>query len=311
MKIGIVGVGAVGAACAMALLLRGCAREIVLVDRIGKRAKAVATDMRYGTPVSAPVAVRHGAYADLAGADLVMITAGVNEKGGGATDRGNAEGRLKLLDHNADIYRSIVPELVRAAPRAVLLVVTDPPDPLADLTRDIAGHDAVLSTGTFLDTLRFRVHLAEHFGVGPAAAEAQVLGEHGTSEVFLWSSARIGGVPVAELLRRRGEAEDTVRTSIERDVRYANITIIEGNDASQYGIGMVCARIAEVIRRDERVVIPIGVHHPAYGVTLSLPSVVGRGGAREVLEPALSGEESAALRASAETLKRAVARIRR
>jgi L-lactate dehydrogenase len=311
MKIGVVGVGAVGAACAMSLVLRGCAREIVLVNRTRKRAKAVATDMRYGTPVSAPVAVRDGDYADLAGADLVMITAGVNEKGGGATDRGDAKGRLKLLDKNADIYRSIVPDVVRAAPRAVLLVVTDPPDPLADLTRDIAGHDAVLSTGTFLDTLRFRVHLAEHFAVGPVAVEAQVLGEHGTSEVFIWSLARIGSVPVAELLRRRGEAEGPFRTSIERDVRYANITIIEGNDASQYGIGMVCARIAEVMQRDERVVIPIGVHHPTYGVTLSLPSVVGRGGVREVLEPVLSGEESAALRASAETLKKAVARIRR
>lgn len=309
MKVGVVGVGAVGAACVLSLIMRGCAREIIGVDRTRKRAKAVATDMRYGAPLSPRVDVRDGDYADLAGADLVMITAGINEKTGGATDRGDAEGRLKLLDTNAEVYKSIVPAIVKVAPKAVLLVVTDPPDPLADLARRLAGHDAVLSTGTFLDSLRFCVHLAERFGVSPNSVEAQILGEHGTSEVFIWSRARIAGVPVSELLRQRGENEAEFRKSVEDEVRYANITIIEGNDASQYGIGMVCARIAEAMLRDERLVIPIGVHNPNYGVTFSLPGVLGRRGVSAILEPMTSTEERQALEKSADTLRKAAARI--
>lgn len=309
MKVGVVGVGSVGSACAISLIMRGCAREIILIDRTRARAKAVATDMRYGASLSPRVDVRDGDYADLAGADLVMITAGINEKAGGATDPGDAEGRLKLLPKNAEIYKSIVPEIVKAAPEAVLLVVTDPPDPLADVARRLAGHDAVLSTGTYLDSLRFCMHLAERFGVSPNSVEAQILGEHGTSEVFVWSSSRIAGVPVSELLRRRGENEADFRRSVEKDVRYANITIIEGNEASQFGIGMVCARLAEITLRDERLAIPIGAYSPHYQVTLSLPGVLGRRGVGEILEPVISAEEQQALQRSADTLKKALARI--
>ena len=148
MKVGVVGAGGVGAACLMALVSRGSARDIVVVDRTAKRAKAVATDIRYGVPLGPRIDAAEGDYDDLGGAGVVMITAGVNEQAGGATDRGDPEGRLKLLDKNAEIYRDIVPRIARAAPEAVLLVVTDPPDPLVDLTRTLVGHDAVLSTGT-------------------------------------------------------------------------------------------------------------------------------------------------------------------
>ena len=309
MKVGVIGAGAVGSACAFALVMRGVAREVVLVDRTPARAKAVATDMRYGAPLSAMVTVHDGDYPDLAGAALVMITAGVNEKTGGATDRNDPAGRLKLLETNAGIYRDIVPRVVAAAPEAVILVVTDPPDPLADLARRLARHDRVLSTGTYLDSLRFRVHIAETLGVDPASVEAQVLGEHGTSEVFVWSGARVAGVPLANAFAQYGMSGDERRHAIEHDVRYANITIIEGNRASQYGIGMVSARIAEMVLRDERAVVPVGCYSAAYGVTLSLPCVVGRRGAIRTLEPSLSPEEQQALRGSAETLKRAVSRI--
>ena len=165
MKVGIgrVGrVGRVGAACALSLVTRGSAREIVIVDRTAARAKAVAADLRYGAPLCPEVALRDGDYPELAGAELVMLASGVNEKGGGATDRGDPKGRLELLDTNAG---------------AVLLVVTDPPD-----------------------SLRFRVHLARRLGVSPASVEALVVGEHGTSEVLLWSLARVGGAPLAEAL---------------------------------------------------------------------------------------------------------------
>ena len=309
MKLGIIGAGKVGCACALAAVTRGSAREIVLVNRTRKTAEAVATDIRYGLPVSPRADIRDGDYADLAGAGVVMITSGINEKTGGATDRNDKEGRLKLLDKNADIYRDIVPRIVKAAPEAVLLVVTDPPDPLADVARKAAGHDRVLSAGTYLDSQRFRVHLAQHFKVDPATVEAQVLGEHGTSQVFAWSNARIGGVPVADLLKRRGEDAKAMHEKLEKDVRYANITIIEGHDASQYGIAIVACRIAEMILRDERAAIPIGSYHAQYGVTLSLPSVVGRGGIVEVLAPALSAEEDAALVKSGESIAKALERV--
>ena len=305
MKIGIVGAGAVGAACALASIMRGVAREIVLLNRTRKRAEAVAIDMRYGTPLSPATEIRDGDYEDLAGAALIMITAGVNEKTGGATDRSDPAGRLKLLGENVKVYEEMVPQIARAASNAVLLVVTDPPDPLADHARRLAGHERVLSTGTYLDSLRFRVHLARALGVSPACVEALVVGEHGTSQVFLWSSARVAGVPILEEIERRGQRRDEFRKRIEADVRYANITIIEGNNASQYGIGMVSARIAEIILRDERAVIPIGSYQEAYGATLSLPSIVGRHGIVDVLEPDMSDDERQALRRSAETIRKA------
>jgi L-lactate dehydrogenase len=294
----------------MAALNRGSAREIVLVNRSRKTAEAVATDMRYGTPLGPKLDIVDGDYEDLKGAGIVLITAGVNEKTGGATDRSDPQGRLRLLDKNADIYRDIVPKIVRAEPKAVLLVVTDPPDPLADVARETCPGTAVLSTGTYLDSQRFRVHLGRHFGVDAAHVEAQVIGDHGTAQVFLWSSARISGVPVAALLKSRGERLDELRQKLEREVRYANITIIEGHDASQYGIGIVSARIAEMVINDERAVVPIGSYQKEFGVTLSLPSVVGRGGVSKVLEPQMSDEEREGLRKSADTLNKALERVR-
>ncbi len=305
MKLGIVGTGNVGCAIALAAVTRGSAREIVLVNRTRKTAQAVATDLRYGAPLAPKVDITDGDYRALAGSGVVLITSGVNEKTGGATDRNDARGRLKLLARNAGIYREIVPHIVAAAPDAVLVAVTDPPDPLADIAREAAGHDRVLSAGTFLDSLRFRVHLGRHFGVDPAYVEAQVIGDHGTSQVFLWSSARIAGVSVRQMLETRGERLNEVRAQLEKDVRYANITIIEGHEASQYGIGMVAARIAEIVLRDERAALPIGSYQPAFGVTLSLPSIVGRAGIASLLPLDLSSDERANLERSAQTLRAA------
>jgi L-lactate dehydrogenase len=307
MKACIVGAGRVGAACALALVTRGSAREIVIVDRTRARAKAVATDLRYGAPLCAEVTLRDGDYADLAGAAIVLIAAGVNEKSGGATDRNDPAGRLRLLDTNVAIYRDMVPRIVAAAPDAVLLVVTDPPDPLADVTRALAGHGRVVGTGTLLDSLRFRVHIAQRLGVSAASVEAYVVGEHGTSEVLLWSSARVGGVPLADAMPA-GTSIDELRHGVEHDVRFANIAIIEGNEASQFGIGIVSARIAEAVLRDERAVLPVGAFNADYGVTLSLPGIVGGEGVSRIFEPAMSDEERQALHASAQVLRKAVQR---
>jgi L-lactate dehydrogenase len=309
VKIGMIGSGAVGSACLLALVVRGAAREIVILDRDRKRARAVAMDIGYGAPLASVVDIGDGDYPDLAGAELVIISAGINEKSGGATDRGDPAGRLRLLDANVGVYREILPRLFAVAPDALVLVLTDPPDPLADLVR-AAGFGRVLSSGTYLDSLRFRHHLARRLSVAPASVEADVLGEHGTSEVFMWSSARIGTAPVLELIERSGGDRHELRRAIEQDVRYANIAIIEGNQASQFGIGIVAARIVEAVLRDERVVIPIGSYNPTYGATLSMPSVVGRAGVLRILDPSMSDEERHALERSAERLRAAVAGFR-
>src|SRR3954470_8899219 len=310
-KVGVVGVGQVGQACAFALMLRGSARDLVLVDRSADRAEGVATDMRDGLPLSDTVSISSGDWGDLAGAAVVLICAGVNEKAGGATDRGDDRGRLRLLDKNAEIYREIVPRVVAAAPDAVLIAVTDPPDPLADLTRELAGHDRVLSTGTTIDTLRFRVHIAAELDVHPSAVEGLVVGEHGTSEVMLWSSVRVAGAPLATALALRDphRSVDGLREQVERGVRFANITIIEGNDASQFGIGVMCSRITEAVLGDERVVMPVAAYRARYSVAIGLPTVVGREGAAGELEPSMSADERNALERSAATLRDAARRI--
>jgi L-lactate dehydrogenase len=305
MKVGIIGAGAVGSATLLAMVTRGSARDIVLVNRDRKRAEGMITDLQYGAVLCPPVDLRAGDYADLAGAEIVVITAGVNEKGGGATDRGDAAGRLRLLDQNVAVYRDIVPRITAAAPTALLLVVTDPPDPLADVARKLAWHDRVVSSGTYLDSLRFRLHLARRFAVAPASVAAQVLGEHGTSSVFLWSGAHIGG---ASILAEAGHSAEDLRRTVEQEVRYANITIIEGTGASQLGIGVVTARLVEAILRDERAVVPVGTYQPDYGVTLSLPTVLGRAGAGRVLLPAMEVAERQALDRGAAVLREALQR---
>ncbi|MEV5732724.1 NAD(P)-binding domain-containing protein [Streptomyces sp. NPDC052292] len=309
MKIGIVGVGAVGSATALSLVERGgVCREILLIDRNTARADGVAADLRYAAPLSPTVDLRSGGYQDLAGAAVVVITAGVNEKAGGATDRSDAKGRLRLLETNAEVYADIVPQVVEVVPQAVLMVVTDPPDPLADLTRRLAGHDRVFSTGTLIDSLRFRVHLADRLRVRPRDVQALVVGEHGTSEVLLWSSASVGGIPVTDLLEQDGRPVDRIRAEIEAGIRYANITIIEGTGASQYGIGAVSARLVDAVLRDERAVLPVAAYSPARDVTLSLSSVLGAGGVQQMHEPAMTPQESQALEDSVGVLREAARR---
>jgi len=303
MKVGIVGAGAVGTACMFAMALRGSAREIVLVNRNYERAKGAVTDLQYGSVLAPAVSLRPGGYDDLRGAAMVVITAGANEKSGGATDRNDPAGRLRLLGANAAIYRDVVSRIAAAAPEALLLVVTDPPDPLADLARRIAGHDRVVSSGTFLDSLRFRFHLGKRLGVNPASVEAQVIGEHGTSQVYLWSTARVAGTPVIPALLPEGAQAESFRSDIENDVRYANINIIEGAGASQLGIGVVAARIVEIVARDEQVLVPVGSYHEKYGVTLSAPSRLGREGVASVLMPPLAVDEAQALEKSAAVLR--------
>src|SRR3984893_3687560 len=215
MKVGIVGAGGVGSASLLSLVMRGVACQVVVLDKNHERAKGVVADLQYGATLSPAVELRAGDYSDLADAVLVIVTAGINEKTGGATDRGDPAGRLKLLDTNAGVYRDIIPNIVAVAPQALILVVTDPPDPLADLARVLAGHERILSSGTFLDSLRLRLHLARRLKVNPMYGGAQRGRRQGPSSVFLLSSARCGGTPIAGPPERSGQSMDAFRQSVE------------------------------------------------------------------------------------------------
>jgi L-lactate dehydrogenase len=305
MKAAIVGMGSVGRAAALAVMQRGSADQLVLVNRHAELAQAVALDLSYGAPISATCTVRAGNYADLSGAGIIVIAAGVNEKHGGATDRSDPAGRLRLLQQNIEVLRAIIPPVVAAAPDAVILIATDPPDALADAARALAPDAKMLSTGTWLDSLRFRTHLANAFGVNSRSVQADVIGEHGTSEVLHWSGATVAGVPWGDLAAQRGIDPRDLKQRIENEVRFANINIIEALGASQYGIGIVTARIIEAVLRDEKLVVPIGSYHEEHKVTFSLPTVLGAHGAEGVVTPRLNPQEQDALARSIATLQQA------
>jgi L-lactate dehydrogenase len=222
-------------------------------------------------------------------------------------DRNDPKGRLRLLGTNARIIADIVPKIVSAAGDATIMVITNPPEPLTELARRCAGHNRVMSSGTYIDTLRFRFYIARQLGVHPDQVDAQVVGEHGNSRVLLWSSARVAGASVLDMIPP--DDKDGFKARVEQQVRNANITIIEGTGASQYGIGMACGRLVEAITRDEHAVFPLGCHVPEYGTTLSVPTVLARKGVVRILKPVMSCDERAALERSAETLRAAYAKL--
>ncbi|HKY43017.1 MAG TPA: hypothetical protein VJM50_07965 [Pyrinomonadaceae bacterium] len=319
MKVGIVGVGFVGTACVKAMLLRGSCDEIVLIDRAKREGhtRGVRNDLSHGEPLCPPTRLTIGKYADLKDASVVVITAGINERKGGATDRKDPWGRQRLLPKNAAIYRKVVPQIV-AESSAPIVVVTDPPDSLADLTReqvlDKGAKNPIVSTGTFLDTLRFRIQIAQRLNCSARSVDANVVGEHGKTQVYAWSSVQIGGTPISELIPSRYGNPAAFQKEVESGVIDANIDIIEETDASQHGIGIVTSRIVEAILRDEHYVAPVGTWHREFGVTLSLPSVIGKDGVVEVLKRPASATQSSeedALRRSAAYIGEALERFRK
>lgn len=305
MKVGIIGAGFVGAACAYSMLLRGSCHEIVLVDIDKRRARGRANDLSDAEGLSFPTRIMAGEFADLRAARIVVVTAGINEKTGRAIDRNDNLGRLRLLPHNAKVYAEIIPKIARFAPLAIIIVVTDPPDALADVARRYTTTNPIISTGTFLDTLRFRKQIARRIGCHPNSVDAIVIGEHGKSQVYVWSTARVGSKRVIDLARGLRGTPKQFQQEVEGAVLDANIDIIEGTGASQHGIGVVTARIVEAILRNENLVAPVGTWSDYMRVTLSLPAVIGRHGIAKVIQPPLTASEKALLAASARTIKKA------
>ena len=305
-RIGIIGAGAVTAATIASLIApTGLDPEIIIVNRTHSRAVGLAEDFTYASAATSRARVHAGDYADLAGADLVIITAGVNEKDGGATDRSDDQGRRVLIPANARAYADIIGQLREVDPTATVLVVTDPPDPLAALSRRLAPEMTILSSGTTIDSLRFRYRIGQELDLPASAVDAVVLGEHGTSAVYAWSSARVAGRRVLDLIEETGEDVTVVQDRIREAVKYSNISIIEGIGASQHGIGAVVAQIAEAIADDSHAIMPVATYREEYGTFVGLPTVLGRGGAVRVLVPDLTDEEQAQLDESARILREA------
>jgi len=312
MKIGIVGCGQVGATSAYACVLRGVGTEIVLVDKNPKLAEAQAEDILHATPFARPVPCRAGDYADLEGAGVVMIAAGVNQKPG--------ETRLDLLKRNTEIFSQIIPSILKVAPNAILLNATNPVDIMTHMTERIAsdfdGHDPsrVIGSGTILDTARFRSLLGQHLGVSNHSVHANVLGEHGDSEVLHWSGAAVGNVPLANFASQvRSPVTAAVREQIQKGVCGAAYRIIQGKGATWFGVGAGMARIARAIVSDEHAVLTCSAPTPNIEglptVSLSVPRLIGKRGIEQTIYPELDEKERRAFQKSAEVLWEATEKL--
>lgn len=307
-KIGIVGSGFVGATAAYAMVMAGVGRSITLVDLDSARAQAEADDIRHAVPFAHSVNINAGDYADLAGARVIVLTAGVNQRPG--------ETRLQLLDRNAAIFRSIVPQVLTYSPDALFVVATNPVDIMTHLTARFAAEhrvssSRVLGSGTTLDTARFRTLLAARLGVDAQHVHAYVIGEHGDSEVLVWSQVSIGGIPFEDYCRsQRVTLDDEARAEIDEKVRRAAYHIIQGKRATYYGIGAALARIVNVILRDQRSILtvcsPLQEVEGITDVTVALPHLVGGEGVISTLWQPLMPDERSALRQSAEIVKQAI-----
>lgn len=302
MKVGIVGTGMVGSTAAYAIASTGVASSLVLIDHNPELASAQAADIADAVPFIGAVSIRAGDYPDLRGASIVVIAAGVAQKPG--------ESRLELLGRNAAIFAEVIAEVLAVAPDAILLVASNPVDIMTAVSTRLSGIDParVIGTGTILDTARFRKNLSKHLGVSPQSVHAHVLGEHGDSEVLIWSSAECGAMQLESFARQRGcPLTDELRAQIDASVRQAAQVIIAGKGATWFGIAAGLARIVRVIALDQHEVMTVsslttevaGVRD----VCLSLPRIIGARGVEDTLMPAMSPAETAALGASARLLK--------
>jgi L-lactate dehydrogenase len=308
MKVGIVGCGFVGSTAAYAMALWGIASELVLIDLNPKLAQAHAEDILHATPFAEPARVVAGGYSELEAADIVVLACGVGQRPG--------ETRLQLLEHNAQVFKQVVPQVLEYAPETILLIASNPVDVMTQVVTRISGlsPQKVIGSGTILDTARFRALLGEHLGVAPLSVHAYVLGEHGDAEVLGWSSGKVGGVPIQDFAEQVGRPlNKAVKSRIDDGVRRAAYRIIEGKGATYYGIGAGLAQIAQAVRDDERRVLTLSsLTKDIEGfeeVSLSLPRVLGAKGVLAELQPNLSSVERSALDESASILKDAARQL--
>jgi len=304
-KVGIIGAGNVGMRYAYSMMLHGLARTIVIVDINKDRAEGEAMDLCHGMPYVSPVNVFSGDYSDLKDSDLVVITAGAKQKPG--------QTRMDLVKSNTAIFKKIVPEIMRYASNAILMVVTNPVDVLAYAAYKISGKpsDQVISSGTVLDSSRFRFLLSQHCGIDARNVHAYILGEHGDSEFPVWSRAMIGGVLMREYCPLCGRCQGGKPLfDIFNQVRDSAYKIIELKGETSYGIGLAMTRISQAILKDENSILPVScLVNDFYGISdvyLSLPAVLNRSGVARKILLKLDKKEQEFLKKSAEKIKQGI-----
>ena len=303
LKIAVVGVGNVGASFAYALALSGLVAEIVLIDANAAKAQGEAMDLAHSAPFAHATKISAGDYDACAGCAITVVTAGANQKPG--------EPRLDLARKNAAIFQDIISSVAENNPQGLIVVATNPVDVLTHLSAQIAGFDAgrVFGSGTILDTSRFRHFIGQHVGVSPHSVSAYIIGEHGDSEVPVWSGVTVGGVPLAPYCQTLGIAlNDDVKDEIYRATRDAAYHIIERKGATYYAIGAGLLEVVKAVVRDENAVLPVGRaiedYHGIGGVSFGMPTIVGKNGAGQMVPLALDDEEIEKLRHSASVLKK-------
>lgn len=309
VRVAVVGAGNVGSTVAYALLLSGLASEIVLIDANQARAEGEAMDLNHAVPFANPTRIWAGDYGDCAGAAVTVIAAGANQRPG--------ETRLDLVKKNAAIFRAVVPEVARCNPDGILLVATNPVDALTYASLKLSGlpKARVIGSGTILDTARFRHLLSRHFQVDARSVHAFIVGEHGDSEVPVWSLANIAGMRLDAYCAANDLSFDRAALdAIFVQTRDAAYQIIERKGATYYAVAAGLMRIVEAILRDQGTVLSVSslVDDGSFGegdVCLSLPTVVGRGGVERVLRLELSASEAERLRQSADILRSTISQL--
>ena len=299
--VGIVGTGNVGVAAAYSLFNQGLASEIILVDKDRRRAEGEAMDLMHGQALVGRVRVRAGGYEDLVNAQIVVITAGANQRPG--------ESRLDLLNRNVAIFREIVGNLYEHAPNAILIVATNPVDIITYVIQELGRrpYTHVIGTGTMLDTIRFLALLGQHYCVNPSSIHADILGEHGDTEVPIWSNASVEGIPIFErtVLGRHWDRETL--NGLFENVRRAAYEIIERKGYTNLAIGLVIARLVQIMLNDQKTVVPLSVRlRGEYGINnvcLSVPCVIGINGIEATVLPELHDEELKGICHSAQVLR--------
>lgn len=307
-RVAVVGCGDVGATFAFTLLLSGLAAEIVLIDANRDKAEGEAMDLGHSEPFAHSTRIWAGNYDDIAGSVITVISAGVGQRPG--------EGRLDLVKRNAEVMRQIVPQIAQSNPDGLILMTTNPVDVLAYASWRFSGLPArrVIGSGTILDTARFRYLLSQYLKVDARSVHASIIGEHGDSEVPVWSLANIGGMKLPAFCEARGilyKQEDM--DAIFRQTRDAAYEIIRRKGATYYAVAVGLMRIVEAIIRNQNTVLSVSSMVDDYceikDVFLSLPSIVNRTGVARVLRLDLNDAEVAGLRKSADILKRTIAQI--
>jgi len=302
-KIAIIGAGSVGATIAYACQIRGVAQTIAIYDIDGKKTRAEVLDLNHGLQFT-PVASIIGSddIEIIRGADVVVTTAGAKQKPG--------QTRIELADTNVRLAQSLMEQCVEVTPDALHLIVTNPCDVVTYAALKASGlpPGRVFGSGTVLDSSRFRYLLAEHCRVAVQNVHAYILGEHGDSEIPIWSGANVGQVPIDQYVPTGGKPlTDEDKARITHDVVHAAYEIIEGKGATWYAVGLAVTRILEAILHDENRVLPVSTLLDDYegisDVCLSVPAVVNRRGVARTLDISLSGEELAGLRASADAVR--------